>query len=43
MELLTNVLSEMYEHDQNHKNKEPLQTLKERLGIGGPAKEKLNG
>ena len=33
IDLLTQVISQMYEDDQNHKDADPLQTLKERLGI----------
>jgi hypothetical protein len=35
MELLTNTLSSMYENDQYHKDKDPLDTLRVKLGLGG--------
>lgn len=42
MELLTDLLSAMYEGDQYHKDKEPMDTLRDKLGIGGPRPQKMN-
>lgn len=36
MDLLISVLSAMYESDQQHKIKDPMEALKERLGISAP-------
>ena len=41
MDLLTNTLSAMYENDQYHKDKEPLDTLRVKLGLG--MSKKKNG
>ncbi len=43
MDLLISVLSAMYESDQQHKIKDPMETLKERLGISAPKQKGLNG
>lgn len=39
MDLLTNALSAMYENDQYHKDKDPLDTLRGRFGAGGGKKK----
>jgi hypothetical protein len=38
MKLLTNLLAEMYENDQYHKDAEPLDTLRSKLGMSVPKK-----
>lgn len=42
MDLLTNALSSMYENDQYHKDKDPLDTLRGRMGLGGAKKKNGN-
>ena len=39
MDLLTNTLSAMYENDQYHKDKDPLETLRVRMGLGSSKKK----
>lgn len=40
MEMLTNHLTAMYESDQYHKDKEPMDTLRAKLGMAAPRKKK---